>query len=160
MAATKPTVVFLHGSWHNPNDFKLVRELFEKDSYPTECPLQASFNAKPAPPVVGIDDDVNVVQTLLTKLLDEGKEIIFVMHSFGGVLGTEAIREEFRKKARHKKGLPGGVLGLVYMCAFVLPVGKSIESTFAPRGLPPWIKIKVRACAMTSMHLVRYEGLI
>lgn len=155
MTATKPTIVFLHGSWHNPSHFDPVRAVFEKDGYPTECPLQATHNAKPAPPVVGIEDDVKVVQALLTKLLDEGKEVIFALHSFGGVLGTEAIREEFGKKSRQERVLSGGVLGLLYICAFVLPVGSSLESAFAGAGgLPPWIKIKVRANPMVSLHLV------
>ena len=156
MTATKPTVVFLHGSWHNPNHFTPVRAVFEKAGYSTECPLQATYNAKPAPPVVGIEDDVKVVQALLWKLLGEGKEVIFALHSFGGVLGTEAIREEFGMKSRKEKGLPGGVLALLYICGFVLPVGSSLESAFAGLGgLPRWIKVKVRANSMIFLHVAR-----
>jgi pimeloyl-ACP methyl ester carboxylesterase len=143
MAAIKPTIVFIHGSWHNPNHFKAVRAIFEKDGFPTECPLQPTYNAKPAPPVLGLEDDVKVIQALLTKLLDDGKEVIAVLHSYGGVLGSEAIREEFDKKFRQEKGLPGGVLSLLYMCAFVIPIGTSLASALGGT-LPPFIKISVR----------------
>lgn len=156
MAIVISTIVFLHGSWHNPNHFKTIRDVFEKDGYPTECPLQPTYNAKPAPPVLGIEDDVKVVQDLLTKLLDDGKKVIMVLHSYGGVLGTEAVREHFGKKSRQERGLTGGVLGLLYMCAFVIPVGISLETAFG--GCAPFITIRVRSIPKSFIVIIWSTG--
>jgi hypothetical protein len=41
------------------------------------------------------------------------------------------------------KGLLGGVLGLLYMCTFVIPARTSLVSVLGGT-LPPFIKIKVR----------------
>jgi pimeloyl-ACP methyl ester carboxylesterase len=141
MAATqKPTILFVHGSWHNPNHFTPIRTLFESQGFHTECPLQATYNAKPHS-TLSLKDDVEVIQATLTELVNHGKEVIVVMHSYGGVLGTEAVLESFGKTACQKKGLPGGVTRLLYLAAFVLPLGASLTTIFG--DLPPFIKVEV-----------------
>ncbi|TVY58886.1 hypothetical protein LSUE1_G009730 [Lachnellula suecica] len=67
------------------------------------------------------------VQALLVKLVEEGKkEVIMDMHFYGGCLGSDAVRGYFGRKARSQRDLSGGVLELLYMCAFVNPVGASL----------------------------------
>lgn len=143
VSSTKPTVVFIHGSWHSPKHFEPVRAIFEANGYSTECPLQPSFNANPGPPVVSLQEDVEVIQALLTRLVDnEGKHVIIAMHSYGGVLGSQSVLESWSKQARETKGLPGGVLHLLYMCAFILPLGSSLATALGG-NLPPFIKVQV-----------------
>lgn len=69
------------------------------------------------------------------------------MHSYGGVVGTEATHESLGKKFRQSKGLSGGVVRLVYVCAFMLPLGEPM----APFGgkLAPYITINADgSCTM------------
>lgn len=138
---SKPTVFFIHGAWHSPKHFQRVRDVFEAEGFPTECPLQPTFDAKP--PTMKMYEDAKVIRAELTKLVeDEGKDVIVVMHSYGGVVGTEAVHESLAKKARESKGLPGGVLALLYMCAFLLPPDNSLGSALGG-GLPPFIPVEV-----------------
>jgi hypothetical protein len=51
------------------------------------------------------------------------------MHSYG-------VHESLGKIAREKKVLLGGVMGLVYMCALLLPEGDSLWSVFGWEGAP------------------------
>jgi len=45
--------------------------------------------------------DAKFIRSELTKHIeDEGKNVIVVMHSYGGVVGTEAVHESLGKKAR------------------------------------------------------------
>jgi pimeloyl-ACP methyl ester carboxylesterase len=68
------------------------------------------------------------IRSELTKLVEDlGKDVMVVMHSYGGIVGTEAVHESLAKKAREGKVLPGGVLGLLYMCAFLLPPFVPVE---------------------------------
>lgn len=152
-ATSKPTILFVHGSWHNPNHFQPIRTLFESHGFPTECPLQATYNATPHSTFT-LQDDVAIIQSALTKLLELGKEVIVVMHSYGGVLGSEAVLEEYGKKARGEKGLEGGVTRLLYLAAFVLPVGASLTTTFG--GMPPFIKVEVRPLQNTFYAFAHY----
>jgi hypothetical protein len=139
----KPTVLFVHGSWHSPKHFEPVRAIFDANGFPTECPLQPTFNSKPAPPVISLADDVAVVQALLTRLVEEeNKEVIVAMHSYGGVVGSQSVLESYGKQARAAEGRAGGVIHLLYMCAFILPVGASLASALGG-GLPPFIKVQV-----------------
>ena len=141
VAATKPTVLFIHGSWHSPKHFRPVRDLFEDAGYPTECPCQPSFDTKP--PTTYMYEDAKAIRAELNKLIeDQGKDVIVAMHSYGGVVGTEAVDESLGKKVRESKGLPGGVLELLYICAFVLKPGDSLASTFAG-DFPPFIPVEV-----------------
>ena len=70
-----------------------------------------------------------------------------VLHSYGGIVGTEAVHESLGKHARHGKGLSGGVVALLYMTAFVLAKGGSLASA---RGEPPpYLTIKVGRNALS-----------
>ncbi|ESZ98344.1 hypothetical protein SBOR_1222 [Sclerotinia borealis F-4128] len=141
---SKPTILFIHGSWHSPAHFRPVRDLFEAEGYPTECPRLPTFNSKPAPPVVSLIDDVQVVQNLLKKLVEEQeKEVLVVVHSYGGIVGSEAVLASFGRESRAKEGTgkKGGVLHLLYMCAFVVPVGASLSSALGG-GLSPFVKVE------------------
>ncbi|TVY17165.1 hypothetical protein LARI1_G004568 [Lachnellula arida] len=156
-AIHNPTILFIHGSWHNPNHFKTIRTLFESAGFPTECPAQATVNAKPHTTLT-LQDDVQVIQAALSKLIEDGKDVIVVMHSYGGVLGSEAVHEKFGKKARQEKGLTGGVTQLLYMTAFILPLGASITSTFGE--LPPFIKVEDNGlCFIQGGDSVFYDDL-
>lgn len=76
-----------------------------------------------------------------TSLADNGKEIVALMHSYGGVVGTEALYDT-SISSRAKIGLKGGVKRLVYMSAFVPQKGQSLAG-ICRGGLPPWLEPKV-----------------
>lgn len=135
MATTKPTVLFVRGSWHCPQHFDRVRSVFEAADYPTEYPTQVSTGVKTSDNDAWLSSDAKVVKETASKLV--------VMHSYGGVIGSEAIHEGLGKKAREAKGEKSGVTDLVYLSAFVLPEDQSLASTLGPQ-LPPHITLKVK----------------
>ena len=143
----KPTVLFVHGSWHSPKHFQPARDAFEQAGYPTECPCQPTFNAKPG--TASMQEDAKCIRSLLEELVEaQSKDVICVLHSYGGVVGTEAIHESLGKIVRQKSGLNGGVIGLLYMAAFLLPLGASLGSAFGG-SLPPFIQVEVRNSFLT-----------
>lgn len=147
---SKPTVLFVHGSWHSPKHFQPARDAFESAGYPTECPCQPTFDAKPG--TVALYDDAKCIRSLLNELVEaQGKDVVCVLHSYGGVVGTEAIHESLGKKARQDAGLNGGVLGILYMTAFVLPLGASLSTAFGG-SLPPFIQVEVRYFSLFTAY--------
>ena len=53
-----------------------------------------------------------------------------VMHSYGGLVGSEAAAEELSYAKRQAQGLPGGVIHLFLYSAFLLNEGQSVLSAF------------------------------
>lgn len=115
-------------------------DLFEANGFPTSCPCQPSFGSAPT---VTMYDDADCIRSEIKKFVeDQGREVVLVLHSYGGIAGTEATDEAFSKASRESKGLDGGVLRLLYMCAFLLPLGNSLGSAFGEK-LPPFITVHV-----------------
>lgn len=141
MAAPNPTILFVHGSWHTSEHFDPVRRLFEAKGFPTSCPTQpSSTNASPE---VGLEEDAACIRDELDRLIIEhGKDVIVVAHSYGGIVATQAVAERFAKQRRAAESKSGGVLHLVYMCAFLLPINISLAGQFGG-ALPPFITVTV-----------------
>ena len=140
MAPTKPTILILHGAWHHPEHFAKLITLLQFYSYEVLCPVQRSYNAQPA--TTTLQEDAAFIKDVLSKLIDKGKDVIILMHSYGGMVGTEAVTEDMSKKFREKNGLTGGVVKLLYMCAFLLKKGESLATPLGGE-LPPFITVEV-----------------
>lgn len=77
----------------------------------------------------------------MTELIDAGKEVAVVMHSYGGVVGTEALHG-LGQENNKASGKAGGVKRMIYMTAFIPQLGQSLAGIFGG-GLPPFIQVKV-----------------
>ncbi|CAJ2503474.1 Uu.00g108680.m01.CDS01 [Anthostomella pinea] len=142
-------VVICHGSYHTTDPFlPLIKKLKANgvDAYCPQLPTAdlAKLNVSDAnhpdfnrvPPAGGYpqcEEDTAVVLNVLGPLVDEGKSVLMVGHSSGGWVATEAARPEFQEKSRKERGLAGGVVGILYIGAFVIPVGESVHSFFQPK---------------------------
>lgn len=138
---TQPLVYILHGAWHGPEYFELVRTKFQALGYIMMCPQQPSTGA--LPPTKTLHDDAAHVRAELELLIEHGQEVVLVMHSYGGMVGTQAAAG-LGKVERAKRGQTGGIVRLFYACAFMLPLGSALSSGLGGR-LPPWIKEEVCA---------------
>jgi hypothetical protein len=86
-----------------------------------------------------MQDDAASIKSVISGVVDSGKEVVVVMHSYGGYPGTEAT-EGLGKVDRQKQGKQGGVVALVYVAAWMPAVGKSI---FTLQGEPEILKTAV-----------------
>ena len=114
MPSSNPTVVLVHGGMYNDSYlFPLIASLNAR-SYPTVTgPLPTV--SSPMSKSVDLNSDVDYVRsTLLKPLLDEGKDVVVAMHSYGGIVGGSAV-QGLSKTQRTKEGKQGSVLGLVWL---------------------------------------------
>ena len=127
---------------HNPNHFFPLRLASHAAGYETECPTQPSYNAlKLASPLA---KDAACIYDAAKDLVDAGKDVLVVCHSYGGIVGSQAITADLTKAERAKEGLDGGVVHMLYLCAFVVPVGRSLgEALLGKNELPPFIPVAV-----------------
>lgn len=123
--STKPTVVLVPGAWHIEHTYhKLVPDL-ERRGYPTLAIRNPSVG-QPARDGL-VQEDATHLRSVIDPLLAEGKEVLVVAHSYGGSVLSPSLADY-----AWKKGEKGRVLGLVYIAAFLLPVGKSPGAIMYP----------------------------
>ncbi|QKX61748.1 uncharacterized protein TRUGW13939_08904 [Talaromyces rugulosus] len=94
-------------------------------------------------PTVGRDtvgttqqDEVKAIQDAVARFVDdEQKDVILVMHSYGGWPGSRAVKG-FDKESRTKEGKKHGIVELVFLAAFLLPDNAPMANY---SYLPPWL---------------------
>ena len=67
--------------------------------------------------------------------MEKGKNVVLVMHSYGGIAGTNAV-SGLEAELRREEGKEGGVVHCLFVAAFLVPKGKSLLGMFPER--PPY----------------------
>lgn len=67
------------------------------------------------------------------------------MHSYSAIPGTECVKG-FARRDLSSQGKNGGVVSLIYLSAFIVPAGASIES-FLPGGFDSFMTMDVSSVA-------------
>jgi pimeloyl-ACP methyl ester carboxylesterase len=112
---------------------RLQKSRLQDLGYTMLCPELPSVGADPPR---SLHDDARHIRAELELLIEHGEEIVVVMHSYGGMVGTQAAAG-LGLADRARKGRRGGVMRLFYACAFMLPAGFDLDGSLG--GLPPWI---------------------
>jgi len=145
MASEKPTFLFVHGAYHRPAHYQDFIDRVTHAGYDVIAPeLPSGRLPTPAHPP---EADVDLFATTARELADQGRELIAVAHSYGGVVATEAFYG-LGVQARKTQGLPGGIRLLVFVAAFTLAPGMTLEKTAAAETVG-WVRYEVRASATT-----------
>ncbi|KAH8654133.1 Alpha/beta hydrolase fold-1 [Tricladium varicosporioides] len=143
---TKPTFVFVPGAWHTPSYWDPLINLLEANGYEAIAVSLPSIGGNPA-----TDDfapDVEKIHKIILELADQGKDIIPVMHSYGGMCGGSAVKG-LGKKEREASKLQGGVVRLVYIMAMMDAADVQPAPTGTNVGCPEWMKFDYEAKVVT-----------
>ena len=162
------TVVICHGSYHTPIPYKPFITALQKQAIEAYCPQLPTSDLQnlnvgtspdgfpdfsSPPPANGYPqpaDDAVVINELLDKLiLQEGKKVILLGHSSGGFVATYVARQKYQRKVRQANNLEGGIIGIFYATAFLIPKGQSVHSFFQTKDgsegiVPPYCRFHVR----------------
>lgn len=130
-----PYVIIAHGSWHTPDAYALLGTALEERGYEVDIPSLPTCRADGISKT--LSDDCHFFRAKLTRLINRGREIIVVMHSYGGMVGAGSVAGLERKAA----GDEGGVIGLVFMTAFIPGIVGGLADCVGG-NLPPWIHFK------------------
>jgi hypothetical protein len=146
-------VVICHGSYHSPAPYERLVEALQVRGIEAACPqlptsdlskLNVGDPSKPnfdlGPPEQGYPqgkEDADAVLEVVRPLIEQGKKVLLLAHSSGGWVATQVAEPELHFKTRREKGFEGGIIGLFYMGAFIIPVGESVSGFFQPKEGPP-----------------------
>lgn len=121
----KPAFIFVPGAWHTPSVFFKVIELLSTHGYSSHPLSLPSLGANPGLP--NFNADVNALQTLITERISAGEDLVVVLWSYGGIVGTEGVLPSMLKSSHQTKGEAGGVVHLVYLAAPILGIGQNSD---------------------------------
>ncbi|KAI6083041.1 Alpha/beta hydrolase fold-1 [Hypoxylon rubiginosum] len=124
MAEVKPTLILIHGAWHTPNTYSKFTTALKLAGYEVHVPALPSMN-QARPPNADLYTDTALIRSYVESLIDAGRTVVAIMHSYGGMVGTNALCG-LGVEQRSALGLAGGVSHLIYICGFALAEGQSI----------------------------------
>lgn len=133
-SAVKPAIVLVHGAWHQPLHYSAFVQQLQNAGFEVSCPLLPTCDETKRL-TANMYSDVEAVRNQVTSLLEKSRSVIMVLHSYGGAVGTEAVKG-LSARERAAEGLSGGVVLLIYMCGFMLQVGECVGGASLPRPDP------------------------
>ncbi|KAI0889654.1 alpha/beta-hydrolase [Annulohypoxylon maeteangense] len=152
----KPTILLLHGAWHLPLHYRSLIDPLRNSGYTVLAPYQVT---------TGYDDSIddkthidatNQIREYLRPLLDQGRKIVVVAHSAGGIVATGAA-VGLTLEDRAARGLQGGIISIVYIAALVEPQhGRPDEPIPFPPG---WTDFKKRPVPEDLARMLFYDDI-
>lgn len=123
---TKPSILIVPGSFAPAEIYDPVVEAVTARGHETQAVQLPSVGLKPEPtptrePPTMYEDAAHIA-ALAAALADEGKDVVIIGHSYGGVPATESVRG-LAKVDRRREGKEGGLVRLAYFTALVPEVG-------------------------------------
>jgi hypothetical protein len=159
MAAQHPTLVLIPGSFNFISSYTGVIAAFTSLGHTIHALDLRTVGKKPGfPPTMY--DDAAFINAELTALADEGKEIVLVGHSYGGIPVSESLKGVSREE-RKAVGKKGGVVRVAYLTALVPEVGGDAASSLegSPGGYiePGEVCIFAPVCLLPSRYMCGFS---
>ncbi|KAG0651321.1 hypothetical protein D0Z07_1839, partial [Hyphodiscus hymeniophilus] len=128
-SATKPTILIVPGSFSPPSMYQSILDDLKSAGYEAIAIYLPTVGDAQKASGISLADDAAGIQAVLIKLVDEeGKDVILVTHSYGGIAGGEGAKG-FAKTEREARGRKGGIVRLLYVTALIARVGESLKDT-------------------------------
>ncbi|USW47775.1 Putative alpha/beta hydrolase-1 [Septoria linicola] len=118
----KPAIVLVHGAWHTPAHWYDFITRLNKAGYSVEAPQLASSNNEEVD--AAFSKDVETIKQAIQTIISTGQDLVVVMHSYGGMCGSEAVASFFEDAQRNQNIGTGTIVRLIYVSAIILPRGK------------------------------------
>jgi alpha-beta hydrolase superfamily lysophospholipase len=114
-------IIFVPGSFSPAAIYAPLAEAVKTQGLDITVVELATVGKKPGPNPT-MYDDTAVIAAEVKKHVDQGKDVILIAHSYGGIPATEATKG-LSKAEREGEGKKGGVIRLAYLTALVPAVG-------------------------------------
>ncbi len=139
--SSNPVVLLVPGAWHSPAHYSALTKCLASEGYNTISERNPSCDCTNADDT-STASDAAAIRRLILAQIDNGQEVVVAMHSYGGYPGAAACKG-LSKKERQATGQPGGVIGLILICAFIAHEGDSLISKLPGSVRPEWMILHV-----------------
>lgn len=153
-SSTKPTVLIVPGAWHQPLHYSIFQSFLERAGYPVVIHANPSLNSSTPKHISTSTDAAFIRDSVLLPLIKDGKNVLQIMHSYGGSPGAAAAYGlSKRELGNFKEFRGGGVIGLIFMAAFLAPKGASLLSELPGGVYRPWTIVNVSQLLVANTFL-------
>ncbi|CEJ58261.1 hypothetical protein PMG11_06925 [Penicillium brasilianum] len=128
-----PTLIFIPGSWHRPICYDPVIKLLEPQYNCVAVPLPSTAHN----PEASFKDDLDVTRDAISVETSNGRDVVVIAHSYGGMVGNSAIKG-FTKPQDSDNSQSGYVIGLILIASGFTLTGLSFMDPFFGRPPPAW----------------------
>lgn len=118
---SKPVIVIIPGAWHVPAHYAHLALKLNSAGYTVDCIESSSTNDGKDLPENTWAEDISIIRNAITSHTEAGRDVAVVMHSFGGMAGSEATCGLGKKENETS----GRVVKLIYMTSFMLKEGQT-----------------------------------
>lgn len=137
--STKPSFILVPGAWHRAETWDKITSILEAEGY--TC-ISVSLPSTMGNPAAGLWNDVMAIQEAIQSQTSQGRDVILIVHSYGGLIGSSSIKGFARK--HHDSSVPsstssGHVIGMAMMATGFAITGKSFLETTGGKPPPFWI---------------------
>ncbi|KAH8805425.1 Alpha/Beta hydrolase protein [Xylogone sp. PMI_703] len=135
--AQKPTLVFVPGAWHNILTWNKVTALLEAQGYKCVRVALASTSG----PEATFLDDITAVRNAIQEETANGSDVVIVVHSYGGHVGSSAIKGLTRPKpgdSSSAKDSSNHVIGYAMLATGFTITGVSFLEAAGGKPHPFW----------------------
>ena len=131
----KPTILIVPGGFTLPELYSDVTTHVASEGYSVQALHLPSVGYKTNVPGT-MQDDAAFIASEISKHANEGKDVVLIAHSYGGLPATESTKG-LSKVDRRRQGNSGGLVRLAYISSIILPVGESDASVIMPDNMLP-----------------------
>lgn len=137
LADDNPIVVLVPAAWHSPIHYAEYFKQLNLAGYDTiSLRLPSCDSSLPKDQSVSVDAAF-VSQYLLMPSINAGRRVVLVMHSYSGGPGAMAAKG-LSVAERSAAGQSGGIIGLIFISAFLAQDGQSLLSAGGGK-FSPWV---------------------
>ena len=139
----RPVIVLVPGAWHSPIHYSILIKILQARGYQVVTHRNPSCDSDDPKAQSVASDAASIRSNLLLPQIDAGKDVVLAMHSYGGCPGAVAAKG-LSKAELTAKGKKGGIVGLLFICAFIANEGDSLLSKLPGQVFDPWVISYVR----------------
>jgi len=121
---TLPTLVFVPGAWHHTDTWDKIASLLEAQQY--KC-IRVALLSTGSDPSATFLEDVTAARDLIVAEITQGRDVVVVVHSYGGIVGSSAIKGLTRNKqdVSSAENRSGHVIGIAMLASGFAQTGLS-----------------------------------
>lgn len=135
----RPTILLVPGAFTKPSCYDLLAPHLRDAGYPVAFAALASSDPECPNEHTAATEGKSLLQNYLLPLINEGKNVVIFAHSFGATSLTGA-GQKLSKQERKDAGLPGGIIGLIYI-SFAMCIDGQSQVEYLGGVWPPFCKL-------------------
>jgi len=139
--SSQTVVILVPGAWHAPHHYSQFLDGLKHEGFETLSQRNPSCDST-NPNETSTAADASAIRQLILSQFDKGYDVVVAMHSYGGCSGAAAAHG-LSKTERQAAGQQGGIIGLIFICAFVADEDDSLIGKLPGSVRTEWMILHV-----------------